>query len=138
MAARVTWILLLPALFLAGGVSYLTVLLTCGDDGPADYGDRDASEFCQWASDRGLELLAYSGFIPFLLALFGAALWRDPRALRWFNGFVFVVAGVLVTVLAWVATAEETALLFVALWVLAAVVARSLTRDGEPSGSAER
>jgi drug/metabolite transporter (DMT)-like permease len=136
MGPRLAWVLLVPGVLIAGVVTFYSVLLTCGDDGPADYGERDAQAFCSSASGGTLDLIAYSAFAPFALLLFGAALWGDRHALRRFNGFVFVLAGVLLTTVSVVATAYGVAVVTAVGWVVAAITAGALLprEPEEPAG----
>jgi hypothetical protein len=130
MAARIAWVLLIPALLLGGLSSYLAVALACSDD--SGNPDEDAVEFCSRTSDGVMHLLAYSGLAPFVLVLFGAFLWGNPQALRWFNGFAFVLAGIVLTSVAVVAAQGGVAAMIVTAWLLAAMGAAVVIVGGRP------
>jgi hypothetical protein len=136
MTARITWLLLWPVLVVVGLFDFTVLALTCGDDGLADYGDRDAMRFCSRIRDQEADFFLI-GFIPLVLLAAGAVLWFWPRLLRALNVLAFVLAGVISAALSLVATATALAVMLAFAWWLIIVVTIVISREARSGNRTE-
>jgi hypothetical protein len=136
MTARITWLLLWPVLVVVGLFDFTVLALTCGDDGLADYGDRDAMRFCSRIRDQESDFFLI-GFVPLVLLAAGAALWFWPRLLRALNVLAFVLAGVISAALSLVATATALAVMLAFAWWLIIVVTIVISREARSGNRTE-
>jgi hypothetical protein len=116
MAAKVVWALLWPVALGAGFFDFLIWGLTCGDDGPADYGSDSAYRYCRAVGDWDAELFVTG--TPLLVLAVGVAWWDRARSLRWVNVVAYVLTGAIAVALSAWATAYGAALLVGLLWLL--------------------
>lgn len=130
MAARATWVLLWPTVLFLAFLDFLVWGLTCGDDGPADYGSASAGRYCDAVGHWDAELLLTAA--PLLVLAAGLAWWDRPRSLRWVNVVAFLLLGAIAGALAVWATAYGVVVMGVLLW-LPALVAAALVWSRSPA-----
>jgi hypothetical protein len=128
MAARTTWFLLWPILVAVGLFDFTVLVLTCGENGLAAYGDPGAIRFCTRVDGQESDFLLI-GFAPLAVLAAGGGFWLSPRLLSYANAAAFVSAGVISAALSLVASATELAVMLAFAWWLVLVVALVLGRE---------
>src|SRR5919106_1702910 len=136
MAARTTWLLLWPVLVVVGLFDFTVLALTCGENGLANYGDRDAVRFCAHIRDQETDFFLI-GFTPLAVLAAGGVLWLWPRLLRFVNVSAFILGGVISASLSLVASATALAFLLAFAWWLVLVVAIALSREARTAEARE-
>ena len=96
--------------------------MTCGDDGPADYGDEAALEFCRSSTSEN-DLLFFSlAALPLVVLAAGLPLLGRRAPLRWVNRAAVVAIGVGLGTTTAIATAGDLSAVVLGLCAAALAV----------------